>query len=176
MRLDDPLEDARSIEHIAVDGGHQVTTGPNVIVYRPEHTVEGRYRIALDVAHLASFGHPHGAGLILGGSALDLKNQAYTYFLVRGDGDFIIKTRKGEETFDVVPWQSHEAVHADDDEGVARNTLAVDVGPEHVVFSVNEQEVQRAPAGSLPTDGIYGVRLVHNLVVRFSDYRLEQPE
>jgi hypothetical protein len=151
----------------------EVTQGPNATLWHTAQRATGAYRLSTDVTHLDSGLHPHGAGLVLGGSDVERPSQSYTYFLVRGDGHFLIKTRKGDKTADVVPWTQHEAVAVEDEAGVTRNRLAVEVGERETVFAVNGREVHRAPTAELPTEGHYGLRLVHDLHVRFRKPQLE---
>src|SRR6266851_4294789 len=40
--------------------------------------------------------HPEGYGLLFGGRDLAGAAQRYTYFLVRGDGTFLVKRRNGD--------------------------------------------------------------------------------
>jgi len=90
----------------------------------------------------------------------------YTYFLVRGDGNFIIKTRKGSETFELAPWTPSGAIQQSDDSGHATNDMSVEVGSDDVVFKLNGQEVHREKTADIYTDGVWGVRLNHNLDMR----------
>ncbi|RMH15320.1 MAG: hypothetical protein D6701_10145 [Gemmatimonadetes bacterium] len=146
------------------DGLYHISVGPAVVLYRPEHTASGTYRLTSTVTQTSSKGHAHGAGLIFGGADLQGPDQVYTYFLVRGDGTFIVKTRTGATTALVSErWQPHPALHTEDANGHATNELEVEVGEEDVIFRANGQEVFRAPRSELYTDGVYGIRLNHNL-------------
>ena len=167
-RLDDPT--LRSdLAFAEVDGGFELKPGPNATLWHRDNRAAGNYRLAVGVTQIFSAGmHPHGAGIVFGGRELDGDGQAYTYFLVRGDGQFLIKTRTGGETSIVVPWTAHEAVVRDDPEGHADNLLAVDVGTSETRFLANGVVVYRAPKGRVPTDGLYGFRLVHDLHMRFA--------
>ena len=91
----------------------------------------------------------------------------YTYFLVRGDGFYIIKTRTGEDTAEVMPWTEHAAIEVDE-LGTTSNDLAIQVRGDNMIFSINGKEVHRAAKADLYHDGIYGIRLNHNLEMRIS--------
>ncbi len=173
-RLDDPAENIDLVEQVAVDGGYEVSVGPNVVLWHPDNTAQGSYRLSVEVTHLETLAHPHGAGLVFGGSNLNEPDQKYVYFLVRGDGNFLIKTRLGDETAEVAPWTVHPAITIEDAEGVAKNKLAIEVGDRETRFLVNDTEVFRAANDRVPADGVFGFRLVHNLRVRFTAVQLSE--
>ncbi len=111
--------------------------------------------------------------MAFGGSKVDSEDQIYTYFLVRGDGHFLIKLRSGTKTAEVVGWSKHDAVSKEDKKGRCQNHLTVEVGGKETRFLVNNVEVHRAPTANLPKDGQYGFRMVHDLHVRFGKPVLE---
>ena len=76
----------------------EIKPGPNATLWHRDQKASGTYRLQADVTHLDSGLHPHGAGLAFGGTDVAGEKQAYTYFLVRSDGKFLIKTRAGDET------------------------------------------------------------------------------
>src|SRR5256885_2616981 len=69
--------------------------------------------------------HPEGYGLIIGGSRLGDTRNRYTYYLVRGDGTFLIKRRvAGDSTVQVSNgWTPSDAVAKADSAGQATNQL-----------------------------------------------------
>ena len=151
----------------------EVGPGPNATLWHPGEEVRGTYRLSADITHLDSGEHPHGAGLVFGGSNIDSEDQVYTYFLVRCDGDFLIRKREGEVTDEVLPWTPHLAVATEDDQGITHNRLTVEVTGKETRFLVNDKQVHVAPSAELYTDGRYGVRLVHDIHVRFGKLLLE---
>ncbi len=167
QQLDDATEDSPASRFVIDADTVEATQGPNACLWVPV-VADGNYRLSATVTHLDSGLHPHGAGLTFGGTDVHGTAQRYTYFLVRGDRHFLIKTRAGEDTADVVPWTEHEAVAAEDDEGLMENRLAVEVRGAEVVFSINGTEVHRGARDDLPSDGRIGLRLVHDLHVRFT--------
>lgn len=183
VRYDNP-EDASAPDAGRLEGmpsrylkhadGLEVTQGPNCTVWQDELTTKGDFRLTLDVHQMESAFHPHGAGLVFGGTDVHGPKQRYAYFLVRGDRHFLIKTRNGDDTGDVVKWTEHEAISPEDQEFVARNVLAVEHEGEELRFFVNDELVHRCEAGAIPVDGKVGVRLVHDLRIRFRGPRLEQ--
>lgn len=108
-----------------------------------------------------------GVGLLFGGSGLEgpESGQVYSYFLVRGDGSYLVKRRQGAETPVVRDWTAHPAIRRDAEGGGRPNELEVRVGEADVVFLVNGAEVARVPASELSTRGRAGVRAAHDVTL-----------
>lgn len=151
--------------------GWHVTTGPSGIFYRHEFTAEDTYTLEAAI-HLFDPGERRESfGVFFGGTELhDREAQRYGYFLVRRDGSYMIRDRDGDEAGTVRDWAEHEGVPAweDRDEGAMsiEYLLTVEVGPDEVVFRVNDTEVDRQPRERLPLDGHFGLRVNHGLELR----------
>lgn len=167
---DSTMDNVRVVEDA---GLLQVDNGPAVVLWRSDHTASGNYSISAIFTQVSSKGQPNGAGLIVGGYDLSGPNQHYTYFLVRGDGQFLVQTRTGSEIASITQWTSHEAVHADDFYGQHTNSLGIRVMDGNVMFMVNGAEVYRRAAADLSTDGIFGVRVNQDLTILFSDLEVD---
>jgi hypothetical protein len=169
-----------TLSFVEMKPGWHVTTNQFAgIMYRPEMTGVGEYQ-ANFAAHLFPGGeHPEGFGMIIGGRNLVGAEQSYTYFLIRSDGKYLIKSRKGSETVDITPWTSSAHVKvlpAGAAEGTtAFNTLSVNAGPREVKFLINGQEVARQPRSELPADGVVGMRINHMLNLHVSDFSVVRP-
>lgn len=149
-------------------GGIDVKGGANATLWRPDVPLIPPYRLSMRITAKNLELHPHGAGLVFGGTDVEGDQQRYSYFLVRGDGSFLIKTRHGGDTEDICLWTEHEAIHKEGKkDGIATNVLSVDVGKETTKFSINGSQVHAAGNEELPTSGRYGARLVHDLDARF---------
>lgn len=151
------------------NGGVEVQAGPNATLWWRNAGATGTYRLSARVTLRNTGLHAHGAGLVFGGREVDGENQTYTYFLVNGDGTFLVKTRDATSTAILVPWSEHAAIHREDAQATATNELAVEVGATTTRFLVNAKEVHSAPTATLKTDGLYGCRLVHDLHVKFEN-------
>lgn len=149
--------------------GVEVQAGPNATLWRRDAGATGSYRLSARVTQRNTGPHAHGAGLVFGGREVDGENQTYTYFLVNGDGTFLVKTRDATSTAILVPWSEHAAVNRENAEATTSNDLAVEIGATTTRFLVNDKEVHRAPTATLKTDGLYGCRLVHDLHVKFEN-------
>jgi len=155
-------------------GWHFYTAGNGSgIAWRASQTARGNFRAEAETFLFPTRGHRDGYGLLLGGRSLDAENQEYLYFLVRGDGHYLIKHRAGRETHDIVPWTPHPAIPRLDTTNV-RVVLAAEAGADSVTFFVNGQRVNALPRGQAPVDGIVGLRINHGLSVHVSAVRVTQ--
>jgi hypothetical protein len=141
-----------------------VETEPHVVLWPEESTaLEAPYRVEAHVEKLSGRLY-EGYGIVFGGDPLDApeSEQRYAYFLVRGDGAFLVKRREFHETPVVKDWTAHAAVNRDGDQG-ASNHVAVEVRADSVFFLVNGTEVSRLPADQLRISGVAGLRVAHHV-------------
>lgn len=152
--------------HAMADHFH-ARTGPAGVFYNPEWTHSGDYAVSARFRQNEAPAHPEAYGLVIGGNELEGAEQAYSYFLVRGTGEYFIATRNGAERTVVAPWTRHDAIAVQDaDSGVQINVLGAEARGDDVVFTVNGTEVARHPRSAVLTDGLAGFRINHNLDVR----------
>lgn len=168
MRLDRPNSTA-PIHFMSMEGHLHAVLGPAGIFYQPTSTATGAYRAQGTFTLNKPSEHPEAFGMFVGGRDLQGAGQDYLYFLVRQDGQFMVKHRAGTETHTLIDWTEHAAVRRPGADGKATNTLAVDSSPTDVRFLVNGTEVGTLPRG-VNTDGVYGLRLNHNLDVVITDF------
>ncbi len=175
IRTDRPNQDVSEIFFVDMPPGWHVTTGPAGIFWDPANTASGSYRVEMEVYLFDPGSRREAFGFFMGGSDLEGSGQAYTYFLIRNGGQFLVKQRAGADTPTLVPWTDNEAILAweDREEGGATvlNTLAAEVDDAQVRFFVNGEEVHRMPRTGLALDGIVGLRVNHGLNLHIS--RLE---
>lgn len=172
-RTDRPSQSLADVRFSTMGDGFHVTNGPPVILYRPSDVATGAYVVSATFAQTQQPEHAEAYGLIAGGRDLDGDSQDYLYFLIRKNGDFLVKHRAGSDTHDVIPWTMHDAVNRPGADGRVSNTLAIDAGPERVRFLVNNVEVaalDRVPM--LRTDGIAGLRINHNLDAHITGFAI----
>jgi hypothetical protein len=166
--------------HVAQqDGGFHVETGPAGVFYDPNATPAGDYTVSATFSENREnrrANHREAYGIVIGGSDLQGPGQQYTYFLVRADGQYLIKKRAGSETMNVGDgWTAADAVHkAEGDAGPPiTNMLEVKVAGDQVHFSVNGQEVATLPAAQVDAHGIAGIRVNHNHDVTVTDWKVQ---
>jgi hypothetical protein len=172
-RLDSGDKSLAGVKAMAMNGGVHFMTGPAGIYYRPGDKAAGAYEAHATFTQMEKAAHPEAYGLIIGGTDLDGAAQKYTYFLVRQDGQFLIKRRAGEATPTVTDWTDNAAIKKPDAAGKSTNALAVDVGKDKVRFLVNGTEVATADAAKVDTAGIAGLRINHNLNVHVEGFGIK---
>ncbi|MEP7087360.1 MAG: hypothetical protein ABI884_08490 [Gemmatimonadota bacterium] len=154
------------VKYTANAGSWEIQTGPAHITFAAKDSARGEYKISTTIAQLEKPKHPEAFGVFLGGSNLtDPKKVKYGYFIVRGTGEYLIKTRDGEKTTTVVDWTASPKVPKEDASGKATYKLSVHVAPDTVHFMMDGNLVTAVPKSKFPTDGIAGIRVNHNLHV-----------
>ena len=171
-KTDAKISDAK---YVADGNSWDVTTGPAHIIYAAKDLGNGAYTVSTTVEQLEAPAHPEAYGLIFGGRDLDNDNQTYTYFLVRGTGDLAVKVREGGNTRDVLKWTPSADVPKADASGKARYDLSVQVTNDAVRFLVNGKQAASVSKAGLPTDGIAGIRINHNLHVKVNPVSIKAP-
>ena len=171
-RTDQHGADASGIAFVTMEPGWHVTTGPSTILYDASNTATGEYSVTSQMHLFDPEGRREAFGIFVGGADLQGPEQAYTYFLIRDGGEYLVKTRHGAETSDVIGWTGHESIlsFADREEGGASvaNTLSIRVGADQVHFSVNGSEVARVASDDLALEGIVGLRVNHRVNLHVS--------
>ncbi len=155
-----------NVKFVVMAPGWHINLGPAAIFYQPTDTTSrNAHLVALMHSTPPKPTHAESYGMFIGGQDLQGPNQAYTYFLIRGDGKFLIKRRMGDKTTKVVDWTANDAIKAADAEGNASNELTVLIKDGTVSFMVNGKEVHSAKAADVDTKGVVGVRINHNLSI-----------
>ena len=173
VRLDRPDRGSvDDIRYVDMPPGWHITTGPAAIFWDPANTAAGNFRIESEVYLFDPGQRREAFGIFFGGSDLQDPEQAYTYFLIREGGEFIVKERQGSETSTLIPWTALEAIasYATRPEAAetAKNVLVVDAEGDTIRFFVNGVEVASLPRDGIRTDGTVGLRVNHNLNLHFS--------
>ena len=142
-----------------------VTTGPAHILFADKDAATGVYAAQTTIQQLAKPRHPEAYGLFIGGSNLsDPAKRSYTYFEVRGTGEYLVKVMNGSQTTTISDWKASADIPKQDDAGKATYALKVHVAPNAMHFYVNGKMIAEIPkTASTPTDGTFGLRINHNL-------------
>ncbi|HEV2147405.1 MAG TPA: hypothetical protein VGR37_08370 [Longimicrobiaceae bacterium] len=152
-----------------------VETGPHAVLWRAgQEAVQPPYTIHSRMQKLHGRLH-EGYGIVFGGEGLEgpEEGQRYSYFLVRGDGSFLIRRRAGAEVPVVRPWTHHPSIRRDTEDGGRPNELQVQVAADSVRFRVNGAQVASVAAAEVDVRGVPGVRIAHDVQVALSDFGLE---
>ena len=169
-------DETREISGVAfatMGDGFHVTTGPAGIFYRAEDAVENNFHAEATLTQTKAPEHAEAYGLFFGGTGLESTGQKYTYFLVRGDGQFTIKQRNADIVNTVVDWTPNAAVVQADAEGKATNTLTIDARGEQIAFGANGQTLHTMEVRPEQMNGVVGLRVNHNLDVHVADFDVD---
>lgn len=161
---------------VTMPPGWHVTTDAAGIFWEPRFSATGEFRAEMEVYLFDPEGMHEGFGLFVGGRDLEGPGQAYTYFLIRDGGQFLVKRRAGAQTPTLQDWTTNAAIRSWADRGAESavlNTLAVEVGRDAVRFLVNGTAVASMPRAQVPADGIVGLRINHHLNLHVSRLEVE---
>lgn len=173
-RVDNPKEPMTGLRFIAMNEGLHATTGPNIIFWDPQQTASGQFTVKATFTVTKPPSHPVAYGVFIGGADLSEDTQKYSYFVIREDGQFLIKRRMGDKTVNVGPdWTANAAVTGRT-AGVQKNELSIAAGGGKVSFMVNGKEVASHPATAIDTDGIVGLRVGHGMDIQIDGFAIEQ--
>jgi hypothetical protein len=161
-----------NVKFVTMGDGVHATMGPAAIFYRSTNTVKGPFHAVASFTQTKAPAHPEAYGLFFGGKDLAGAGQQYIYFLVRGDGKFLVKRRNGAETANVSDgWTANAAVKSQDESGKATNKLEIDATtPGKVKFLANGTSVFEMDASTAEISGIVGLRINHNLDVHVAGF------
>jgi hypothetical protein len=173
-RADASLND---VKFAPMGGGLHVTTGPAVILWKETDAVKGPFHTLATFTQTKAPPHPEAYGLIVGGKDLNSATPSYLYFIVRGDGKFMINKMAGGTRTTLVEWTENAAiVKQDATSGKATNKLEIDgkVDPSKISFKVNGTVVHDVPAAGTDLNGAVGLRVNHNLDVHVDGFAVHK--
>jgi hypothetical protein len=166
---------AGNIKFVTMGKGFHATNPQAAVYWNPANTAKGNYTLRGTFILQKPSGHTNYYGLVFGGSDLEGPNQNYLYFLVAQDGTWLVKRRNGDkETQNVADKAANDAVKKPDATGQSTNTLEVRVTADKIEYVVNGTTVHTTPKTGLTanTDGIYGIRVNHQLEVHIDGFGL----
>jgi len=144
-------------------GRWEVKTGPAHILFSPRDTAANKYSVSATFEQVEAPSHPEAFGVFVGGSNLNAPNARYSYFIVRGDGKFMVKVRDGANTRTVTDWTAHPSIPKQDAAGKGLYGIKIDVSGKAANVSVNGVPITTISGKNAPLNGITGVRINHNL-------------
>jgi hypothetical protein len=152
--------------------GYHVTAGPAAVYYDAKQTASGNYTVRGSFTQTKAPTHPEAYGLFAGGQNLTGAAPSYMYFVVRGDGKYLVKHRaNATEVHTLVDWTASPALKAAGADGKASNALEIRVAADSVRFVANGTPVaavSRQEAGAM--SGVAGLRVNHNLDVHVDNF------
>jgi hypothetical protein len=162
---------AGSIKFMSMGGGFHAVNPQAAVYWNPANTATGTYTVKGNFTLLKPSSHTNYYGIVFGGSDLDNAKQNYTYFMVAQNGGWLIKKRDGDaNSSNVAGPTTNDAVKKPGSDGKSTNALEVRVGADKVDFAVNGTVVHSMPKSGVKTDGIYGIRVNHQLEVQIDGF------
>lgn len=175
--FDRPASQASQVSFTRMGKGYHVTAGPAAVYYDAKSTASGNYSVSGTFTQMKAPAHPEAYGLFAGGQGLDGAKPSYVYFVVRGDGKYLVKHRAdASQVHTIVDWTASPALKAAGADGKATNALQIRVGADSVRFVANGTtvaSVARSEAGTLA--GTAGIRVNHNLDVHVDGFAVAKP-
>lgn len=172
-RLDRAEANVADVKFVEMGDGFHVTTGPAVILWTPANAANGEFTAQATFTQTKAPMHPEAYGLLIAGKTLE-STPDYMYFIVRGDGKYMVRHRAANgELHTIQEWTENAAIHKQNEQGQATNALAVEGGSWGVRFKVNGTQVAEWLTANVPylnTSGQIGLRVNHNLDVHVSGF------
>lgn len=176
-RTDKPTQDINTAKFVTMGPGMHITAGPPALYWSPENVAKGDYMVKASFTQTKAPQHPEAYGLFMGGTKLEGDDQNYLYCVVFGTGMYSVKHRYGSEVHTLVERKASDAIKKADDNGKATNEIAWIVDGDKVMCAINGTTVESFAksdvlgSGKLvSTDGIYGIRVNHNLDVHVGGF------
>lgn len=157
------------------DGAFRLSVGPAGVYWNDANTASGDYEVsAVFEEHAMSTEHPHPYGMFIGGSDLESENEKLMYCTVYGDGTFIVRAFDGEEVEAVQDKTPSDAINQAGETGEATNTIGWRVSDGQATCVINGTDVASFDASNVASldsfDGVYGIRVSHNLELTVRDF------
>jgi hypothetical protein len=174
MRLDRADAAPDNVTFHGMEEGWHVTTGRagSGIFWQRGVSAAGDYSALARFQLMTPAPHPEAFGVFIGGQELEADEQEYLYFIVRQNGEYMIRLRRGDGTENVVGWTAHDAVPVASDNGATAYELGVDVAGDQVAFTVNGQRVHSLPTDEVQTVGVVGLRINHMLDLHVESFEV----
>ncbi|HEX4565237.1 MAG TPA: family 16 glycoside hydrolase, partial [Vicinamibacterales bacterium] len=154
------------------DNALTFATGPAGIYWNGDKAEKG-FDFMATFSQLKPTAMAEAYGLFIAGQDLDKDTQRYTYFLIRQDGKFLIKTRNGAATKTIVDWK--DAPSMKEPKGVkTSNTLEIRATANSVQFVIDSKPVHSMTRDQVGPDGLAGIRVNHNLNVQVSKLEIKK--
>ena len=164
------INDSKLME---MGGDLHVAAGPAAVYWNPANTAKGNYTVKATFKEgKMTADHPHPYGLFIGGSKLDTDTPNLLYCVAYGTGEVLVRGFSEGKVMTVSKRAPNEAANKAAGEGGVTQEIAWNVKGDTAECLVNGKVVATLPkadivgAGKLEsTDGVYGLRVAHNVDV-----------
>jgi hypothetical protein len=169
-----PMAQGRTIadsRFVSEAGGLRLSVGPAAFYWNDANVAAGDYEVkATFKEHRMRATHPHSFGIFIGGSDLESDTEKLLYCIAYGNGTYAVKTFHGAQVTNLVEGAAHDAIRKADENGESVNEIGWRVRGGKAACVVNGTEVRSfdrseivGPGKLASTDGVYGIRVSHNL-------------
>ncbi len=154
-------------------GGLHAQVGPAAVYWNPANVAKGDYRVKATFKETkVTSDHPHPYGLFIGGSRLDTETPNLLYCVAYGSGEYLVRGFSDGKAMTVSKRAPASSVHKAGADGGVTQDIAWTVKGDRAECSINGAVVAAFDKADLvgpgkleSTDGIYGIRVSHNLDV-----------
>jgi hypothetical protein len=152
-------------------GGYHLQISPAAVYWNPSNTAKGDYTVKATFKETkVTSDHPHPYGLFIGGSKLDTDTPNLLYCVAYGNGDVLVRGFSEGKVMTVAKRAPNPAVNKAGADGGVTQEIAWSVTGDKADCLVNGKvaaSVAKAdivgPGKLESTDGVYGIRVSHNL-------------
>jgi hypothetical protein len=153
-------------------GAFHLTVGPAAIYWNPKNTASGDYTVKATFTEPKMIsGHPHPMGLFIGGSKLGTPEQSLMYCTAYRDGTYIVRRFNGTSVTNIARKAPNAAIKkaSSADDSVTQEVAWVVKGgkAECQINGTTVASFEKAdivgPGKLESTDGVYGIRVSHNM-------------
>lgn len=149
-----------------------LTIGPAASYWNPANALKGDYSVKAAFREAKpDTSHPHPYGIFIGGSSLDTEKPTLLYCLAYSNGTYLVRGFSGGTVFNVGRGP-HAAVNKAGADGSVAQEIGWNVKGDRAECVINGQAVAGytkaeivGPGKLESTDGIYGIRVSHNVDV-----------
>ncbi len=158
----------------AADGNaFRLSIGPAGNFWNDANVAKGDYEVkATFKEHKMAASHPHSYGIFIGGANLESDTETLMYCIAYGNGTYSVKTFHGANVVTLVDRAATPALKKADANGESTNEIGWRVKGGKPACVINGTEVKSfeqsevvGPDKLVSTDGIYGIRVSHNMDV-----------
>ncbi len=154
-----------------------LTVGPAAFYWKDGDKASGTYSVGATFKEAKPTGtHPHPYGLFIGGRDMETDTPTALYCIAYSNGTYLVRGFAAGKVVNVAPRAANDAVAKPAADGGVTQTIAWNVKPGSATCTVNGQAVATVDGATLAgqgftsTDGVYGIRVSHNLDVVVSGY------
>jgi hypothetical protein len=157
-----------------------LTVGPAAYYWNPANTAKGDFTVKATFKEgKTTSDHPHPYGLFIGGTGLGTDENKLLYCVAYGNGNYLVRGFNGTQVVQVGKPAANAAVNKTAADGSTTQEVAWSVKGGEAECLINGTSVHKFTKADLAgkidsTDGVYGIRVSHNVNVTVSGLALSK--